>query len=44
MTRIFISHSSKDLGFVRSVIKPPLAGPQMQALCSSTDMLLAADW
>jgi hypothetical protein len=44
MTRIFISHSSKDQDFVRSVLKPLLEGPETLAWCSSTDMLLAADW
>ena len=44
MTRIFISHSSKDQDFVRSVLKPLLDGPETLAWCSSTDMLLAADW
>lgn len=44
MTRIFISHSSKDQDFVRSVLKPLFEGPETLAWCSSTDMLLAADW
>lgn len=44
MTRIFISHSSKDQDFVRSVLKPLFEAPETLAWCSSTDMLLAADW
>lgn len=44
MTRIFISHSSRDQDFVRSVLKPLFDGPETLAWCSSTDMLLAEDW
>ena len=44
MTRIFISHSSKDQDFVRAVLKPLFEGPETLAWCSSTDMPLAEDW
>ena len=44
MTQIFISHSSKDLGFVLSHLKPILTNAGMVAWCSETDMRAAADW
>jgi len=44
MTQIFISHSSKDLGFVLAYLKPILTDAGMVAWCSGTDMRAAADW
>jgi hypothetical protein len=44
MSRIFISHSTKDLDFVLSRLKPTLEREGSLAWCSSTDMRLAADW
>lgn len=42
--RIFISHSSKDLEFVRDRLKKPLEDLGLLAWCSATDVNLAADW
>lgn len=44
MTQIFISHSSKDLGFVLAHLKPLFTDAGMAAWCSGTDMRVAADW
>ncbi|WP_295434339.1 TIR domain-containing protein [uncultured Thiodictyon sp.] len=44
MTQIFISHSSKDLGFVLAYLKPILTDAGMLAWCSGTDLRAAADW
>ena len=44
MKRVFISHSSKDVGFVLSYIKPVLDQAGVFAWCSATDIPMAADW
>lgn len=42
--RIFISHSSKDLDFVRGRLKKPLDDLGVLAWCSATDVNMGADW
>lgn len=44
MPRVFISHSSKDLDFIRTQLQPILDELGMVAWCSATDMRIAADW
>lgn len=44
MTRIFISHSTKDADFVRSQLNPLLQQAGSATWCSSTDIQVASDW
>jgi hypothetical protein len=44
MTRVFISHSSKDAQFVLAQLKPLLDRLGMAAWCSATDVRMASDW
>jgi hypothetical protein len=44
MTRIFISHSSKDVDFVLKHLKPLFDGLGHAVWCSATDVSPAADW
>jgi hypothetical protein len=44
MTRVFISHSSKDAQFVLTQLKPLLDRLGIAAWCSATDVRMASDW
>jgi hypothetical protein len=44
MTRVFISHSSRDAGFVLARIKPVFDQAGILAWCSAMDVRAAADW
>jgi hypothetical protein len=44
MQRIFISYSSKDVGFVLAHLKPLFDDAGMIAWCSATDIPMGADW
>ncbi len=44
MTRVFISHSSKDVQFVLTHLKPLFDRLGMPAWCSATDVRMASDW
>jgi hypothetical protein len=44
MTRVFISHSTKDADFVRNRLRPLFDEHGVIAWCSSMDMTMAADW
>lgn len=44
MTRLFISHSNKDVDFVRDRLKPLLDAQGMVAWCSATDIRMGKDW
>lgn len=44
MTRLFISHSSKDIDFVRSRLKPLLDDLGIVTWCSATDIRMGKDW
>jgi hypothetical protein len=44
MTRIFISHSSKDIDFIVDHLKPLFGHLGYTAWCSGTDVRIAADW
>lgn len=44
MTRIFISHSTKDLDFIRTRLKPLLDAQGIGAWCSAMDIGMGADW
>jgi hypothetical protein len=44
MTRIFISHSSKDIDFIVDHLKPLFGRLGYTAWCSGTDLRTAADW
>lgn len=44
MTRIFISHSTKDIEFVLTQLKPLFDRLGMLTWCSTTDMRMASDW
>lgn len=44
MTRIFISHSTKDLDFIRIRLKPLLDELGIATWCSAMDIGMGADW
>ena len=44
MPRIFISHSTKDLEFIRTRLRPLFEELGMAVWCSAMDMRMAADW
>jgi len=44
VTRLFISHSSKDVDFVRDRLKPLLDSQGIFAWCSATDIRMGKDW
>jgi hypothetical protein len=44
MTRVFISHSSKDAQFVLTHLKPMFDRLGIAAWCSATDVRMASDW
>lgn len=44
MTRLFISHSTKDIDFVRNRLQPLFDEQGLIAWCSATDIRTANDW
>ncbi len=44
MPRIFISHSTKDLEFIRTRLRPLFEELGMAVWCSAMDMRMAAEW
>ncbi len=44
MTRLFISHSSKDVDFVRNQLQPLFGGQGVITWCSATHIRTANDW